>query len=51
MLGIGYLLVAMGFGLLVIGHRRHRQFAVWSATKFKKTFRPSVVFPSSLVLS
>jgi hypothetical protein len=43
-LGMGYLLVAVGIGLLVIGSIRHRQFALWSATKFKRTFRPSGFF-------
>ena len=37
----GYLMVAVGLGLLVVGSSRHRQFAVWSAAKFNKTFRPA----------
>ncbi len=40
-LGIGYVLIAVSVGLLLIGSVRHRKFAVWSATKFKNTFRPS----------
>ena len=37
----GYLMVAVGVGLLIAGPSRHRQFAVWSARKFNKTFRPA----------
>ncbi len=44
----GYLMVAVGVGLLIAGPSRHKQFAVWSAKKFNKTFRPagivSIVF-------
>ncbi|MBT8052826.1 MAG: hypothetical protein HKN57_13020 [Xanthomonadales bacterium] len=40
MLVIGYLLIAVGAGLLLIPPSKHRQFAVWSARKFKNTFRP-----------
>jgi len=40
---IGYLLITVGIGLLVIGSNRHRQFAIWSAIKFRNTFRPSGV--------
>ena len=44
----GYLMVAVGVGLLIAGPSRHKQFAVWSARKFKKIFRPagivSIVF-------
>ena len=43
-LGMGYLLIAVGIGLLLMGSIRHRQFALWSVTKFRKTFRPSGVF-------
>ena len=39
----GYLMVAVGVGLLIAGPSRHRQFAVWSARKFNKTFRPAGV--------
>jgi len=38
-LGIGYLLIAVGIGLLITGSVKHRGFAVWSAEKFKSTFR------------
>ena len=38
-LGIGYLLIAVSAGLLLIGSDRHRKFAVWPAIKFKNTFR------------
>jgi len=38
-LGIGYLLIAVGFGLLITGSVKHRRFAVWSAHRFKSTFR------------
>ncbi len=37
--GFGYLLVAVGGGLLIAGPSRHRLFAVWAANTFKKTFR------------
>lgn len=40
-LSIGYLLIAVGFGLLITGSVKHRKFAVWSAHKFKRTFRPA----------
>ena len=44
----GYLMVVVGVGLLIAGASRHKQFAVWSAKKFNKTFRPagtvSIVF-------
>lgn len=42
-LGFGYLLIAVGFGLLITGSVKHRKFAVWSAHKFKSTFRPAGV--------
>ncbi len=38
-LSIGYLLIAVGFGLIITGSVKHRQFAVWSANKFKSIFR------------
>ncbi|MCF6193520.1 MAG: hypothetical protein L3J46_04215 [Kangiellaceae bacterium] len=38
-LSIGYLLIAVGIGLLIAGEIKHRKFAVWSAHKFKSTFR------------
>ena len=37
----GYLMVAVSLGLLVAGSSRHKQFAVWSAAKFNKVFRPA----------
>lgn len=37
----GYLMVAVGVGLLIAGSSRHKQFAVWSAKKFNKIFRPA----------
>ena len=40
-LSLGYILIAVGFGLILIGSVKHRQFAVWSAHRFKSTFRPS----------
>lgn len=38
-LSMGYLLIAVGFGLLITGSVKHRKFAVWSADKFKSIFR------------
>jgi uncharacterized membrane protein len=38
--GFGYVLVAAAAGLLVLGERRHRAFAVRSAT-FTSVFRPA----------
>ena len=40
MVGIGYLLLTVGMGLLLTPSSKHKQFAVWSARKFKNTFRP-----------
>ena len=40
----GYLLIAVGVGLIITGATKHKQFAVWSAHKFKHTFRPAGVF-------
>ncbi|WDE03405.1 hypothetical protein SG34_018640 [Thalassomonas viridans] len=37
--GFGVLLVAVGLGLVISGAERHRNFAVWSAKKFKPVFR------------
>ena len=39
MLAIGYLLLAVSLGLIVVGSAKHKEFAVWSASKFKSTFR------------
>jgi len=40
-LSIGFLLIAVAIGLLIVGPVKHRKFAVWSAYKFKSTFRPA----------
>jgi len=40
---IGFLLIAVGIGLLITGSVRHRKFAAWSAHKFKSTFRTAGV--------
>ncbi|PCK31944.1 hypothetical protein CEX98_09810 [Pseudoalteromonas piscicida] len=40
-LGIGCLLIAVGIGLIITGSVRHRTFAIWSARKFKRIFRPA----------
>lgn len=39
--GIGFLLILVALGLTITGSVRHRKFAVWSADKFKGTFRPA----------
>ena len=39
--GIGYLLIVVALGLVITGSVKHRKFAVWSANKFKNTFRPA----------
>ncbi len=36
---MGCILVAVGIGLVVTGSAKHRQFAVWTAHKFKNIFR------------
>ena len=41
MRAFGYLMAAVGVGLLIAGPSRHQQFAVWSARKFFRTFRPA----------
>lgn len=50
---IGYLLIAVGAGLLLTPPSKHKQFAVWSAHKFKNTFRPmgfvSLLFGAFLI--
>ena len=38
---LGYVLVLVGVGLAFTPPSRHRQFAVWSAQKFKEMFRPA----------
>ena len=42
-LSIGCVLVAVGCGLVITGETKHREFAVWSAHKFKVIFRPAGV--------
>ena len=44
MLGLGYLLIAVGFGLLLTPPSKHKMFAVWSASKFENIFRPAGIF-------
>ncbi|WP_419148814.1 hypothetical protein [Pseudoalteromonas 'SMAR'] len=39
--GIGCLLITIGLGLIITGSAKHRKFAIWSAHKFKSTFRPA----------
>ena len=39
MIFIGYMLIAVAVGLSLTPPSKHRQFAVWSADKFKNTFR------------
>jgi len=36
---IGYLLLAVGIGLLFTPPKKHKQFARWSATRFSHIFR------------
>lgn len=36
---MGYLLIVVGIGLVIIGSKKHQQFAVWSAVKFQNLFR------------
>jgi uncharacterized protein YjeT (DUF2065 family) len=43
MLIIGYSLVAVGVGLSITPPSMHKQFAVWSAQRFKRFFRPAGV--------
>jgi hypothetical protein len=40
---IGYVLLLVSIGLLLTPPSIHRQFAVWSAQKFRQTFRPAGV--------
>lgn len=50
---IGYLLIAVGAGLLLTPPSKHRQFALWSSRKFKDKFRPmgfvSLLFGAFLI--
>lgn len=48
-LSMGCLLIGVGLGLLIMGSVKHRNFAVWSAHKFKSTFRPAGIV--SLIFS
>lgn len=41
MLIIGYSLVVVGLGLSITPSSKHKQFAVWSAKRFKIFFRPA----------
>ncbi len=41
---IGYLLISASVALLIMLPSRHRQFAVWSASKFRHAFRPAGIF-------
>ena len=38
---MGYLFIAVSIGLIIVGERKHRAFAFWSATRFKTVFRPT----------
>ncbi|WP_353518962.1 hypothetical protein [Thalassotalea sp. SU-HH00458] len=38
---LGYLLIAVSIGLLIVGENKHQRFAFWSANKFRKIFRPA----------
>lgn len=50
---IGYLLIAVSVGLLFTPPSKHKQFALWSAEKFRTKFRPlgflSLLFGAFLV--
>lgn len=52
---LGKLFIAVSIGLIVIGETKHRQFAKWSAIKFKNTFRlasmASFIFAVFLIYS
>jgi protein-S-isoprenylcysteine O-methyltransferase Ste14 len=39
--GLGYLFILVSLILIIIAPTRHRKFAIWSATRFKSTFRLS----------
>ena len=43
MLCLGCLLIVVAIGLVMLGPVKHRQFAVWSAKRFKGIFRPAGV--------
>lgn len=50
---IGCLLIAVSIGLLFTPPSKHRQFALWSAEKFRNKFRPlgfvSLIFGAFLI--
>lgn len=50
---IGYVLVAVSVGLVILAPARHRAFALWSAKTFQRAFRPAgvagIIFGSFLV--
>ncbi len=48
MLIIGYSLVGVGIGLSLTPPTKHKQFAVWSAKRFKRFFRPAGIFSFSV---
>lgn len=39
--GLGYLLIAVAAGLVLLPPSAHRKFAVWSADRFVSVFRPA----------
>lgn len=41
MIVFGYVMVATGVGLMILGPSRHTRFAIWSAAKFQNIFRPA----------
>ena len=43
-LAMGYLLISASVVLLIMLPSRHKQFAAWSARKFRHAFRPAGVF-------
>ncbi len=43
-LAVGYLLVVVSITLLITPPSKHKQFAVWSAQRFLKVFRPAGFF-------
>ena len=43
-LAVGYILVVVSITLLITPPLMHKQFAVWSAQRFLKVFRPAGLF-------
>ena len=41
---IGYILISVGIGLVVVGEKRHKVFAVWSAKTLRPIFSVAGVF-------